>query len=385
MNVNETKFVVFNHTILQNNPIIGYVGSPDIFLLYNADGIINSQKCIYDPTSPRTHVGYYLKPGTYYFGVFNIATDKGYMQLQTQELAIDDPVITAIPAQQAFVDTDFQSFQLTNTDNSGETFPKVYKYNITESFNNQISLIINNTDNAHIVNEKTSIHRMFYYNVSETTYYERTGFSGTLDMFDSSANGDKLIFAIPVTRFNMLDIALSVNATTNNFIWQYYRNDTNAWVDFTPTQDTTTNGGVTRLGQSGTVTWNPASFSNWHLRRVGNLLPDTDERYYWIAVRCNTATPAAIPQISSIQATYIRTISGEYNMHFTFKSPYDNMQTIQYASRLDQAITLTSTSHNQYTYTIPGNFLSQKKWCNYYLLGYLTGYVKSKCCINEKY
>ena len=344
--VNGTGMLIFNHTVVQNSPMIPYVVDPGEFLMYIKDGFPYFQPSVYSPSSTFiTHVGYHVTPGTYYFAIYSNSDQVGIVDMQIRSIAYSDASMTAIPAQGALASTDYQSYLLENIRNDtgvrGSTFPKVLRFDLPVSFKQEYSLIINASDNTQIFNETSAPARIFRYNNSNSEYTEITSYPAEMFKNDGDMNGDRILFAFPY-KTKGLDIILSTFTNTNNFFWIYYNSGT--WSDISTGLVDGTNASTGALSQSGSVRWNPASWT-WNPAASGTGVPTVDQPYYWIGVRCNIAN-TQVPTIADsdyrVRGMYYRVLAGAYNVRYYYSSPYDNVSRIAYHSRLNQVFTSVS-------------------------------------------
>jgi hypothetical protein len=371
--INGTGMLLFNHTVIQNAPTIPYVSTPDSFLMYIKDGMIYSQKATYNPTTAfRTHIGYTVVPGTYYFTIYSASTQVGIVDMKLQGLSYTDATMTALDAQGAFQAANYESYLLQNIRNDtgvyGSTFPKILKFDLPVSFKQAYSLIINASDNPQIFNETAAPARIFRFNASNSQYTEITSFPAQMFIADGNMNNDRILFAFP-TKVKGLDLTLSTFANSSSFTWVYY--NSGSWNTISTGLVDGTNAGAGPLTQSGSVRWNPAGWT-WNPAASGSNIPTVDKSYYWVGVSCsaaNTQVPTIADSGNRVQGMYFRSIAGDYNVRYFYTSPYDNVSRIIYSDRTNQAFTFSDTSTFVYNGEISPAILSPRTG---YVAVYLT-------------
>ncbi len=354
LEIDEPQILSINYKLIQEGLSIGTSIDPNRFLAAIRYGQVLYQDCVFQTyhgeyiLDRALQLGFYVAEGTYYFAAVSVSSQT-HFSLEIQEFSTESFELTEILAQEELKEDDFKTLTLENAHNEtqldGYTTPKFLEIDLPLSFGNEYQLKIPIEENEHIFNEKTTIDRFFYFDSDTSRFSEKTDFSVRLEMFDSDPLNDRFIFGIKESRIKSIDILLAQGATSNDFVWEYYRPSTSSWITFTPGEDST-HDGTTTLEQSGTIEWDANNFIGWNLARGDTPIPNTQEEYYWLAVRCTDADPETIPEISSqsyqVRGTYQRELIGNWAMHFGLVSPYDGSQVFEYA-RVGLPFTLTET------------------------------------------
>jgi hypothetical protein len=376
LTVNESKFLVFNATNIQNGQFAITNGQPANFLMYEFNEALTFQR-EFAAIVPNSHYGYFLKAGTYFFGLTDSDNQEdAIVDLQIREVAIENGPYTAIPSGQTFnITTDYTSFPLSNNlnlDGNGksQTFPQPLTVDLPKSYFNDISLMLNLT-NYPWFNEYLPAAKLFTYNASDTnvtTQYQEISYTGgILPMFQNytgGMNGDRFIMAFN-NKTRVVDLILSDLATTNNFSIMIY-DDGFGWrpMSWLTGYEDATHDGNNSLAKSGRIKFNLTGKHGDYIPTAnGTGLPKTATNYYWISIVCNSTTPlSVIPSISAMPTGNIyRELNGTLNYYYGYESPFDQIYSYLISSQTPNfALSLDNPVFMQ-TWNTAHSILSQRK------------------------
>jgi hypothetical protein len=165
--VENTGTLLFNHTVIQNAPMIQYVNTPAGFLYYIGNNSARLLAPILTPPYPsatRDHCYYHVEPGTYYFRIFSTSTtEEGVVDMRIRYFADAAINLAELEPGQVSLNTDqMEAVTLTNMDNDtlgfGATFIKVFKFTMpVYTLATTLTVTINGTDNGAFFNHGTTL------------------------------------------------------------------------------------------------------------------------------------------------------------------------------------------------------------------------------------
>jgi hypothetical protein len=268
-----------------------------------------------------------LSKGKYKFG-FSYSGSGGneYLRLTTAftkaddiSVAVKNPAVDLTSGQ--FQDVTLQAWNSLPA-TYGATYGNALLWESDESFRHfGYNITFNPAKNGQIFNKDLTPNLEYLFDQDTPIFVDYTGASSLPIKTTGSTVGDAFIIG-GYDKFRAIDVSLGTASDTDAFIWQY--RSSGGWLSFNPATHDFVDGTHTASGslqQSGTISWDPDTLTNWNFvqtasNNTGTGVPDTSNRpLYLIRILCNTSA-ATIPTVNNFSLKKFIKIQFDLNTEF---------------------------------------------------------------------